>query len=179
MKTISAQQFSTIIAQGEAVNILDVRTGVERATACLDQNFIHIPLHRLDARRFMDNYGHSLAAGPLYILCRSGSRAEKAAHILSGLTETVIVEGGLDACSACGVALEHGAALSLERQVRITAGALVLSGLSLGAFINPVFYLLSAFIGAGLVFSGITDWCGMALLLARAPWNNKKGENHD
>jgi hypothetical protein len=61
--------------------------------------------------------------------------------------------------------------ISVERQVRIAAGAMVLTGVLLGAFFHPGFYGLSGFIGAGLVFAGITDWCGMGLLLARAPWN--------
>jgi acetyltransferase-like isoleucine patch superfamily enzyme len=62
-------------------------------------------------------------------------------------------------------------AISIERQVRIGAGILVLTGVILGFLIHPAFFGLSAFIGAGLVFAGVTDWCGMGLLLARAPWN--------
>jgi predicted branched-subunit amino acid permease len=61
--------------------------------------------------------------------------------------------------------------ISIERQVRIAAGGLVLLGVIFGLLINHVFLLLSGFIGAGLIFAGITDWCGMGLLLARAPWN--------
>jgi hypothetical protein len=55
--------------------------------------------------------------------------------------------------------------------VRIGAGALVLTGVILGFLLNPAFFALSGFIGAGLVFAGVTDWCGMGLLLAKAPWN--------
>jgi hypothetical protein len=61
--------------------------------------------------------------------------------------------------------------ISLERQLPITAGSLVLLGIALGALVHPVFYGLSAFVGAGLVFAGVTDTCGMGLLLARMPWN--------
>ena len=61
--------------------------------------------------------------------------------------------------------------MSLERQVRIAAGALVLIGVGLGTWMHPLFYGLSAFVGAGLAFAGITDWCGMGLLLAKTPWN--------
>jgi predicted branched-subunit amino acid permease len=64
--------------------------------------------------------------------------------------------------------------ISLERQVRIVAGALVLAGVVLGYFVHPGFIRLSAFVGAGLVFAGITDWCGMGLLLAKLPWNKRK-----
>jgi predicted branched-subunit amino acid permease len=63
--------------------------------------------------------------------------------------------------------------MSLERQVRITAGSLVFIGVALGWFVHRGFYGLSAFVGAGLVFAGITDFCGMGLLLARMPWNKR------
>jgi hypothetical protein len=61
--------------------------------------------------------------------------------------------------------------ISIERQVRIGAGTLVLTGVLLGAYVDPAFYGLSGFIGAGLIFAGVTDWCGMGLLIAKAPWN--------
>ena len=60
---------------------------------------------------------------------------------------------------------------NLMRQVQITAGALVLAGVLLGAYVAPGWYGLSAFFGAGLVFAGVTGWCGMAKLLAVMPWN--------
>jgi hypothetical protein len=61
--------------------------------------------------------------------------------------------------------------ISLERQIRITAGSLVLLGALLGWFLHPACVSLSAFVGAGLIFAGITNTCGMGLLLARMPWN--------
>ncbi|WP_420561918.1 YgaP family membrane protein [Tepidicaulis sp.] len=63
--------------------------------------------------------------------------------------------------------------MEVNRQVQITAGALVLSGIVLGAAVSPAFYLLSAFVGAGLMMAGITGWCGMARLLAVMPWNRR------
>ena len=72
--------------------------------------------------------------------------------------------------------MTRGAAVvSLERQVRIVAGFLTLGGVVLGALVHPGFYGLSAFVGAGLMFAGITDWCGMAMVLARMPWNRRSG----
>ena len=65
--------------------------------------------------------------------------------------------------------------ISLERQVRIAAGSLVLLGVALGLLVHPAFIGLAAFVGAGLVFAGVTDWCGMGLLLARMPWNQTAG----
>ncbi len=72
--------------------------------------------------------------------------------------------------------LERGTTkvISLERQVRIVAGSLVVIGVVLGYFVHPWFVGLSAFVGAGLVFAGITDFCGMGLLLAKFPWNAQK-----
>jgi hypothetical protein len=76
------------------------------------------------------------------------------------------------ACVAAGLPVVRGKkAVSLERQVRITAGSLVLIGAILGWFVHPYWNGLSAFIGAGLAFAGITDTCGMGMMLARMPWN--------
>ena len=76
------------------------------------------------------------------------------------------------ACIAAGLPIVRGkAAMSLERQVRIAAGSLVLIGILLSLFVHPYLLGLSAFVGAGLVFAGITDTCGMGMLLARMPWN--------
>ena len=83
------------------------------------------------------------------------------------------MEGGTQAWVAAGLPAVKGSksAISIERQVRIGAGILVLTGIILGFLFHPAFFALSAFIGAGLVFAGVTDWCGMGLLLAKAPWN--------
>ena len=74
-----------------------------------------------------------------------------------------------------GLPVDRGTAkvMSLERQVRIGAGSLVLLGVILGLLVNPYFIALSGFVGAGLIFAGLTDWCGMGLLLAKAPWNSR------
>lgn len=115
---------------------------------------------------------------PVYLICRTGRRAAKAAEKLAaeGFDQGVVVEGGIAAWIAAGLPVERGEAkvISLERQVRIAAGVLVLAGVVLGHFVHPAFIGLSAFVGAGLVFAGISDWCGMALLLAKFPWNKRK-----
>ena len=64
-------------------------------------------------------------------------------------------------------------AVSLERQVRIAAGSLVVIGVALGLLVHPVLFGLSGFVGAGLVFAGVTDTCGMGMMLARMPWNRR------
>lgn len=114
-------------------------------------------------------------ASGVCVVCETGARALLAAEELSkkGLSRVSVLEGGTQAWVAAGFPIEGrgGRAVSIERQVRIAAGSLVLSGVILGALVNPLFYGLSGFVGCGLVFAGITDWCGMGLLLARAPWN--------
>ncbi len=108
------------------------------------------------------------------VICRSGRRAADAATQLAraGLDDLQLLDGGMQAWEAAGLPVERGqAAISLERQVRIGAGTLVVVGLLLGAFIHPAFLFLSGFVGCGLIFAGVTDWCGMGLLLAKAPWN--------
>ncbi len=111
---------------------------------------------------------------PLYLICRSGSRGRQACEkiLTAGFTKVVNVEGGTLACFEAMLPVVRGKkAISLERQVRIAAGSLVLLGVLLGWLVHPALYGLSAFIGAGLVFAGITDTCGMGMILARMPWN--------
>ena len=114
---------------------------------------------------------------PVYLLCRTGQRASKAAGQLakSGYAQPVVIEGGTLAWLAANLPVKRAAvrAISLERQVRIAAGSLVLVGVVLGWFVHRAFFGLAGFVGAGLVFAGITDFCGMGLLLAKLPWNRR------
>jgi rhodanese-related sulfurtransferase len=111
---------------------------------------------------------------PLYVICQSGSRGRQACQrfLQAGYQNVVNIEGGAVACQEAGLPMFRGKkAISLERQVRIAAGSLVLLGTGLGWFVHPAFFALAAFVGAGLVFAGITDTCGMGMVLAKAPWN--------
>jgi rhodanese-related sulfurtransferase len=111
------------------------------------------------------------------LICRSGNRARQAAEKLksSGLPSLEVLTGGVLAWDAAGLPLNRGTkSMSLERQVRIAAGALVFIGAALGYFVNPAWIALPAFVGAGLVFAGITDTCGMGMLIALMPWNNRR-----
>lgn len=157
---------------GNAV-IVDVRTGLEHKESCLSCRHIHMPLDRIDGGELKSRYGVT-ADTPIYLLCKGGTRARAAAEKLAaaGFKNMHVVEGGLTACRAAGVATQSApVVLPLERQVRIAAGALVLSGFVLGVLVNPAWHGLSGLVGGGLVFAGVTDRCGLALLLARAPWN--------
>jgi rhodanese-related sulfurtransferase len=109
--------------------------------------------------------------------CRSGNRTQVNARRLAAATDcqAYILEGGLDAWKKAGlpVAVDARQPLEIMRQVQITAGFLVLLGVVLGTWVAPGFYGLSAFVGAGLMFAGISGWCGMARLLALMPWNRR------
>jgi rhodanese-related sulfurtransferase len=154
-------------------SLIDVRTPAE-FRAMHAEGAVLVPLDRLDAKKL-----GSENRGPVYLICGSGTRAKLAAEKLdaAGVPQPTIIQGGTNAWEAAGLPVVRGkSAISLERQVRIAAGSLVLVGTILGWFVHRYFYGLSAFVGAGLVFAGITDTCGMAMLLARAPWNHGGGD---
>lgn len=110
----------------------------------------------------------------LYITCHAGPRAARAAERLkqSGYTNIALVEGGTQRWEQSGLPLQRcGSAISLERQVQIAIGSLLILKVFLGYGVHELFFAVAAVIGAGLVFAGITRWCGMAQLIARMPWN--------
>jgi rhodanese-related sulfurtransferase len=153
--------------------VIDVRTPVEFEEVHVPQARL-FPLDQLQPEALAREEGISKSE-PLYVLCRTGGRAAQAAKQLSqaGFQHAIVVEGGTMAWIEAGLPVIRGKrkVIALERQVRIAAGALVLTGVILGFLLNPAFFFLSGFVGAGLVFAGVTDWCGMGLLLAKAPWN--------
>ena len=169
--------------QSENATILDVRTEMECAEKRLCCDHVHVPLDILDAEKFISQ--HNLKADSfLYILCRSGQRAARAAEkfIEKGMTNVFVIKGGIVSCEECGEKLQGHLVkdatptdkrhpIALERQVRIVAGLLVLAGSLLGFYYDRDFIFLPAFVGAGLIFAGVTDRCGMALLLTKMPWN--------
>lgn len=172
--TISPQQLGELCKSGR-VDLIDVRTPVEfREVHAAEAR--NLPLDRLDPANVMENRDGSRDE-PLYLICRSGSRGRQACEkfLTAGFTNVVNVEGGTLAWAECGLPVVRGQkTISLERQVRIVAGSLVLLGALLGWLVHPGFIGLCAFVGAGLVFAGITDTCGMGMLLARMPWNQVK-----
>jgi rhodanese-related sulfurtransferase len=160
-------------ATKEGARLIDVRTPAEYRTI----RAAGAELHELStlSEAYID---HTLLAKgadtPLLILCKSGRRAAQAAKKIEGRTKApvLVVEGGTDLWDEQKLPVEKGTAvMSLERQVRITAGGLVLIGTLAGYFSNQTFLVVPAFVGAGLVFAGVTDTCAMGMLLAKMPWN--------
>jgi rhodanese-related sulfurtransferase len=175
ISTISPQSLFELCKRGKKFALIDVRTPVEFREVHVEfaQN---VPLDRLDPVALMQSR-NGCTDEPLYLICRSGSRGGQACEkfLAAGFTNVVNVEGGTLACVESGLPVVCGKkAISLERQVRIAAGLLVLIGALLGGLVHPAFIGLSAFIGAGLVFAGVTGTCGMGMMLARMPWNQVK-----
>jgi len=165
-KTISAKALWEMIQRSPQTVLVDVRTPLEYAT-------VHatparsVPLDTLTAQQLP-------ASRPLYFICKSGKRAAQACTKMmdEGIDDVWSVDGGTEAWEAAGLPVQkQRGVISLERQVRIGAGAMVLAGVVLAVLVHPYFIGLSGFVGAGLIFAGVTDWCGMGMLIARMPWN--------
>lgn len=172
--TMNPSQFAELCKNGN-IDLIDVRTPVEFREVHVEQAR-NVPLDRLNPTTVIQALGGKTDQ-PLYIICRSGSRGRQACEkfLAAGYSNTVNIEGGTLACIEAGLPVVRGnKAMSLERQVRIAAGSLVLLGVILGWLVHPALYGLSAFVGAGLIFAGITDTCGMGMMLARMPWNQVK-----
>ncbi len=166
------EELKAALDAGQPVKLIDVRSPAEYAEVHIDGSHL-VPLSRLNADAVKATDAHAEAC---VLVCRSGRRAEQARRKLAaaGGVKLHVLEGGVDAWTDADYPVHRGkAAISLERQVRIAAGFLVLAGVVGGTSIHPGFFGLSAFVGAGLMFAGITDWCGMALLIGRMPWNQR------
>jgi rhodanese-related sulfurtransferase len=177
MKTLTATQLHELKENGEQVELIDVRTPLEFREVHAEYAR-NVPLDTLAPSELMAQRNGS-AGEPLYVICNSGNRSEKACEqfLAAGYEEVVNVEGGTKAWDAAGLPVKRGKkAVSLERQVRIAAGSLVLLGVILGFTVSEWFFGLSGFVGAGLIFAGVTDTCGMGMLIAKMPWNRVKLE---
>ena len=165
----TVHEINELLNSGGECQVIDVREFSEfNSERIADAQLM--PLSNFE--RHADQIDHSK---PVYLLCRSGNRAKQAAEklIKKGFTDIHVVEGGMAAWSSANLPVIKGESKvwSLERQVRFAAGLFVLTGVVLGFLLTPYLFLLSGFIGAGLVFSAVTDTCGMGMVLARMPWN--------
>ncbi len=172
---IDAPRFASARQQGHVRFLIDVRSPAEfRAQHVSGAR--NVPLDQLNPAALVQQLRQEgLQRGDeLYLLCHSGQRARRAADQLQQLLPGVqVIDGGTQACVACGLPTEEAPSgvISIQRQVQISAGSLVLLGVVLGTWVHPGWYGLAAFVGAGLTFAGLSNTCAMALLLARMPWN--------
>jgi rhodanese-related sulfurtransferase len=177
--SISPQRLHRLQQQGEALALVDVRTPAEyRAGHALGAKLI--PLDELTPEGLTKQFsqpelGHS---EPLYLTCQSGLRAQQAAERLhaSGYHNLFLLDGGTQAWENAGLPMQRCVkAMSLERQVQITIGLLLILKVFFGFTVHELFFAAAALLGAGLIVAGITRWCGLARLLARLPWNRRVG----
>jgi rhodanese-related sulfurtransferase len=167
---LSPEALAELLESGADLRLLDVRTPGEYEAVHI-RGAYNVPLDTLG------EHGDDIRAHvetPVVLVCQSGSRARRAEEALAraGMPNLHVLKGGVNGWVAAGRPVQRGAErLSLERQVRIAAGALAATGGILAVAVNPLFGLLAAFVGSGLVFAGVTDTCGMAMLLSRLPYN--------
>lgn len=170
LQTIDAKTAKTWIDRGEAV-LIDIREGDEYAREHIAGAHL-TPLSGFDEADFP----HSRDRTAVF-LCASGTRTASAApQILAcGFREVYQLKGGLAGWKQAGLEtrVNRKAPISIMRQVQIIAGSLVLLGVILGWFVSPWFFALSAFVGAGLAFAGISGTCAMASLLGLLPYNRR------
>ncbi|MEU5278285.1 rhodanese-like domain-containing protein [Streptomyces asoensis] len=165
------------------LTVIDVRTPAEYASGHLP-GALNIPLDHV--RRALPEIRHAAGRGDVLVVCASGARSGTARELLAGHgIATAALTGGTGAWAAEGHDLHRPAARAaragwgMERQVRFTAGLLVLLGLALGLLVHPALQLIAAGIAAGLVFSALTGTCGMAALLGRLPHNRPRPADLD
>lgn len=161
------------LEDGEGM-LVDVREYAEYAGGRVPDARL-MPLGDLDSRH--QELDHDK---PIYVMCRTGRRSAEAQKKLRalGFKNVINVVGGLEAWKAEDLPVERDekAPWAIERQVRFLAGSIVLIGIVLGALVHPYLIGISAFIGAGLVFSAATDSCAMGMMLMKMPWN-KEGKS--
>jgi rhodanese-related sulfurtransferase len=171
--SMNAQDLGQRMKQDRHWLLVDVRTPAEFSAVHVN-GAINIPTDQLSVEAVRQK--SRSASDPVFVVCQSGGRSRKACQALTEAGLSVInVEGGTTACVAAGLpVIRRRGVIGIDRQVRIAAGSLVLLGVSLGFWVHPIGYALAAFIGGGLVFAGVTDTCGMAMVLAAMPWNKTK-----
>lgn len=164
-----ATELAALLHTGGAARLLDVRTPSEFENAHIHGAY-NVPLDQL--------HEHATevraATGAVVLICQSGRRAQRAEAVLraAGMGSMHVLDGGMQAWIAAGLPVNRvRARISLERQVRIVAGAIVAIG-AIGALtLSPWLAVVPALVGSGLVFAGVTDTCAMGMLLARLPYN--------
>lgn len=174
LKSVSPLALAARLGSGSGYELLDVRTPPEYANAHVPGARL-VPLNELQAESIL---AYHKPRTPIFVLCQSGARATKAIDQLQrdGCDDCVLVEGGTEAWIDAGLPVHRGAGnvLPLMRQVQIVVGSLSVAGAGLALAVKPWFAALPLFLGCGLVFAGITGYCGMAMMLAKMPWNRRQ-----
>jgi rhodanese-related sulfurtransferase len=171
IQTITPQRLDQL-RQEQRLDLIDVRTPAEFETVHVPEAR-NVPLDQLTSQALSDLIAQQ-GERPLAVICHAGSRGAKACERLAeaGFASVYNVQGGTQAWEAAGLPVVRGRqVMSLERQVRIVAGFLAAVGGVLALTVAVEFAWIPVLIGSGLVFAGVTDTCGMGMLLAKMPWN--------
>jgi rhodanese-related sulfurtransferase len=174
MKTITADELIPGTGVTREFQWIDVRSPGEYASGHIP-GAVNIPMEQIEAR--LDDL---LPGVPIVLVCQAGKRARMVAGLLDPCRKDVtVLEGGTAAWSAAGLPLVASvkSRFSLERQVRLIAGLLVLTGVLLSLTVHQYWIALAAAVGLGLTFAGLTDICLMAGLLIRMPWNQSRSKS--
>lgn len=163
---VTAQNLHEMLSAGSPPTVLDVRSAAEFATGHVP-GAVNIPMEQVEMRLA------DVPTGPLVLACESGKRAEIVSGWLRDESRLTLLNGGTKAWRDGGHPLVTCAPCrwTLERQVRLTAGLIVLVATLLSVSINMKWVYLAMLVGAGLTFAGASNICGMASLLAKMPWN--------
>jgi rhodanese-related sulfurtransferase len=171
LSMISPADSLALAAKDPNVRLLDVRSALEFIQAHIKDS-LNVPIDMLSLK-----LNELAQANQSYIvLCRTGNRSPMAADMLmqSGIRNVLVMDGGLTRWQKEKLPVIKGeGGLSLERQIRIIAGTLVLLGILLAWLANGAFIFLSIFVSCGLIFAGVTDACLMGMLLMKLPYNKK------
>ena len=167
---IAPRDAQRMLESGKAI-LIDIREANEFAREHI-RGARHVPLSGLDRQDFEREHAEGKAA---IFQCQSGRRTEmnRERLIALGFAQAYVIEGGLNAWRAAGLPshVDRKQPMELQRQVQITAGSVVLAGVVLSVAVSPWFVVLSAGVGAGLVYTGVSGSCLMGQLLALMPWN--------
>ena len=168
MKTISATELKRRLDKSEVL-LIDVREPAEYRTECIEGSVL-IPLSQISPEKLPSR------SKPIVIHCLSGKRSSDACNKLikpNSDLDIYSLEGGLSAWKQAGfTTIKAGSSiLPLNQQTQLAAGFLAFIGTIAGTFVGSTFYVIPGFVGLGLMFAGVTGWCGMARLLAKMPWN--------
>lgn len=167
--TVTPKEAERLASPGGGYTLLDVRSALEYAQEHIDGS-INIPIDMLPARAAE----LGLSEDGYIVLCRTGNRSPMAADMLSqaGAHKVKILDGGMVRWARERLPVVKGqGGVSLERQVRVIAGSLILSSITLALFVNLMFIGIALFVACGLIFAGLTDSCLMGMLLMKLPYN--------
>jgi glyoxylase-like metal-dependent hydrolase (beta-lactamase superfamily II) len=168
---ISPKDVLELLAKDASYKLIDVRSPLEYNEVHI-KGSINIPMDMVASK--LDELGK--ANGAYVVLCRTGTRSAMAADMLlqSGVKDVKVLDGGMTRWQKERLPAEKGVGgISIERQVRIAAGTVVLIGLALAILVHPAFIAITALVGCGLVYAGLTDNCMMGMLLMKLPYNQK------